>query len=63
MGSHNMIAFIFKYWALILVFFAIVWFVCVHVVADLPDDILSVAYKRINAKRKEARDGGVRDNR
>lgn len=50
------------HWVLICVFFLIVWFVCKHIVADLPDDVLSQAVKRVKQKREVA-NGGVRDNR
>lgn len=58
-----MIKFIANYWVLILAFFGIVWFVLTYIISDLPDDILSQAYKRIKAKGKEGADGRVRDNR
>lgn len=58
-----MIAFLFDYWVLVGVFFVIVWFVCVHLVADLPDDVLSQAYRNVRQLKKEADDGGVRDHR
>ncbi|MRX06495.1 hypothetical protein GJ697_01440 [Pseudoduganella sp. FT25W] len=59
-----MMRFLVDHLVLIAVFFAIVWFVVKHVVADLPDDVLSQAYKRVKQKKlEEAEHGGVRDNR
>lgn len=58
-----MIAFLREYFILIGVFFAIVWFVFKYIVADLPDDVLSVVYKRLVDKKKEAEDGRLRDHR
>ena len=58
-----MIAFIRQYWVLIGVFFAVVVFVFKYIVADLPDDILSQAYKRIKQSKKEGDDGRLRDHR
>lgn len=58
-----MIAFIRQYWVLIIVFFAVVIFVCKYIVADLPDDILSQAYKHIRHSKKGGDDGGLRDHR
>lgn len=57
-----MIAFIRQYWILIAVFVAVVIFVCKYIVADLPDDILSQAYKRIKQSKKGGDNGGLRDH-
>jgi hypothetical protein len=56
-----MISFIRQYAVLIGAVVVLAWFVVRHIVADLPDDVLTQAYRRI--KQKGASNGGVRDNR
>jgi hypothetical protein len=48
---------------LIGVFVGGIWFLLKHIVADLPDDILSQLLKRAKSKKEGGDNGGVRDHR
>lgn len=45
--------FVAEYWVLFATGIVIVWFVFVHLLDGLPDDLLSVLYKRIREARKD----------
>lgn len=63
LDEDDMSQFLSDNWFFIVMVFVIFWFVVVHLMDGVPDDILSVFWKRMRDARKERPHGGVRDHR